>query len=38
MLAVTIKYLEVYLGNLNLPLGKSIILYKPLTQKGETNK
>ncbi len=38
MLAVAIKDLEVRLGNLNLPLGKSAIRFQPLAQKGETGK
>ena len=38
MLAVTIKDLEVRLGNSNLHLGKSAIWFKPLGQKEETGK
>ena len=38
MLIIVIKDLEVRLGNLNLPLGKSAIRFEPLAQKRETSK
>ncbi len=38
MLAVTIKYLEVRLSNLNLFVGKSAIRFEPLVQKGKTGE
>ncbi len=38
MLAITIKDLEVHLGNKNLPLGKNAIRFEPSAQKGETGK
>ncbi len=38
MLAVAIEDLEVHLRNLNLPLGKSTIWFRPSAQKGETGK
>ena len=38
MLAVTIKDLEICLGNSNLLLGKSTIQFKLSAQKGETGK
>ena len=38
MLAVAIEDLKVCLGNLNQPLGKNIIWFKPSAQKGETDK
>ena len=38
MLAVEIEDLEMYLGNLNLSLGKNAIQFEPLAQKGETGK
>ena len=37
MFAVAIENLEVYLAYLNLPLGKSVIWFKPLAQKKETD-
>ena len=38
MLAIAIKDLEIRLGNLNLPLGKSAIWFEPSAQKGEIGK
>ena len=38
ILTVAIKDLKVYLGNLNLPLGKNAILFEPQAQKEETDK
>ena len=38
MLAITIKHLEVRLGNLNLLLRKSVIWFEPSAQKRETYK
>ena len=38
MLAIAIKDLIVYLDNLNLPLGKSVIWFEPLAQNRETDK
>ncbi len=37
MLAVAIKDLEFYLGNMNLPLGKNAIRFEPSAQKEETD-
>ena len=38
MLAIAIEDLEVWLGNLNLPLGKNRIWFKSSAQKEETGK
>lgn len=38
MHAITIKYFEVRLGNLNLLLRKSVIWFESLAQKKETGK
>lgn len=38
ILVITIKDLEVRLGNLNLPPGKSAISFESLALKGETGK
>ena len=38
ILAIAIKDLEVHVGNLNFPLGKSAIWFELLAQKGETSK
>ncbi len=38
ILAVAMKDLNMRLGNLNLPLGKSAIQFEPSAQKGETGK
>ncbi len=38
MLTIAIKDLKVRLSNLNLPMGKNVIRFEPLVQKGETGK
>ncbi len=38
ILAIAIENLEVQLSNLNLPMGKNVIRFEPLVQKGETGE
>lgn len=38
MFIIVIKDLKIYLSNLNLPIGKSEICFKPLAQKREISK
>lgn len=38
MLAIIIEDLELHLNNKNLPLRKSVIQFKPLTQKSKASK
>ena len=38
IISVAIKDLELHLSNSNLPIGKNVVYFEPLAQKGENGK